>query len=174
MRRKTFIPFDSSRDHSIDYLLGILEDARITTLDRVDKLTTDEVHWQYHPDWNSIGALLSHMISCDHLYRIHYIGGRALTDAEVEAYEPGLEMGKYIPSLITDWDIAEYLTRLEISREKLVAEIKKLSAEDFHRKREGYNPATGYNLAWSLYHLAEDEVHHRGQISMIRKLYKAR
>lgn len=47
-----------------------------------------------------------------------------------------------------------------------------LSEEEFHAKREDHNPETGYNLAWKLYHLAEEEVHHRGQISLIRKLYR--
>jgi uncharacterized damage-inducible protein DinB len=49
--------------------------------------------------------------------------------------------------------------------------MRQLSREDLIRKREGYDPVTGHNLAWTLYHKAEDEVHHRGQISILRKIY---
>ena len=56
----------------------------------------------------------------------------------------------------------------------MLAAIGSISREQFFERRDGYNPATGYNLAWALYHMAEDEVHHRGQISILRKLYAAR
>lgn len=174
MRRKTFIPFGQTNDHSIDYLLGILEDARITTLERVEQLTPEELHWQYAAGCNTIGVLLSHMIACEHYHRIALIGGREFTPEEQELYLPGLEMGKYIPQLITDWSIEKYLQELADARAQLLASIEPLTANEFHQKHEGYNKNTGYNLAWTFYHLAEDEVHHRGQISILRKLFKDR
>jgi uncharacterized damage-inducible protein DinB len=172
IERKTFIPFGDSATPSIDYLLGILEDARATTLQRVEGISTQELHWQYAEGWNTIGALLQHMISGENYMRIEFIGQRELTDAEAEQWMPGIEMGKYIPQLITKQPVEEYVSQMKLSRNKIVEEIKLLSTEEFYRKREGYNPKTGYNLAWVLYHSAEDEVHHRGQISIIRKLYK--
>ncbi|MCB0502216.1 MAG: DinB family protein [Bacteroidetes bacterium] len=172
IERKTYIQFGKSPDYSIDYLLGILEDARVTTIQRVENLSIDELHWQFEKGWNTIGVLLSHIISCEHFFRIHFIEGRTLTKQENQEYLPGLEMGKFIPNLITDWSIDKYITQLENSRLMLIKEIEKLDTVAFQKKREGYNPNTGHNLAWTLYHLAEDEVHHRGQISIIRKLFK--
>ena len=67
--------------------------------------------------------------------------------------------------------LAYYIEALQDSRKMMLDKIKGLSAAEFYEKREGYNPKTGYNLAWVLYHAAEDEVHHRGQISILRKLY---
>ncbi|MBN4081622.1 DinB family protein [bacterium AH-315-C07] len=173
IERKTYISFGQSADHSLDYLLGIIEDARATTLQRVENLLINELHWQFDKGWNTIGCLLSHIIACENYFRIVFIEERHLTESENQDYLPGLEMGKFIPELITDQPIEAYIAQLENSRVKLIEKINSLNRYDFHKKREGYNPNTGHNLAWTLYHLAEDEVHHRGQISIIRKLYLA-
>lgn len=170
--RKTFIRFGTAADSSIDYLLAILEDARITTLRGVVGISIEELHWQYDKGWNTIGCLLAHMVSLSHVFRISFIEGRPLTDEETEEMTPGLEMGKYIPQLITGEPIESYIAQLEASMAKMVAQVQQLSKEDFWQRIEYYDPETGSNLAWVLYHLAEDEVHHRGQISIIRKLYK--
>ena len=172
MERATFIPFGKSKDHSIDYLLGILNDARVTTIQRLQNLTQEELHWQFADGWNTIGVLLSHIASTENFFRISFLEKRPLTAEEEKDILPGLEMGKFIPELITNQELSEYLVRLENSRQLLLNHVNELSAEEFHEKLDGYNPKTGHNLAWTLYHLAEDEIHHRGQISIIRKLYK--
>ena len=56
----------------------------------------------------------------------------------------------------------------------MLSAISSISTAEFHKKQKGYNSNTGFNLAWALYHMAEDEIHHRGQISIVRKLYKAK
>lgn len=170
--RKTYIPFGNTNDHSIDFLLGVMTDARVTTLQRIHDISTEELHWQFDDGWNTIGALLSHIIAVEHYFRIEFVEGRHLNEEERKIIIPGLEMGKFIPQLITSDSVGQYIKRLEDSRAKMFAQIKKLGIDEFHRKRKGYHPETGYNLAWALYHIAEDEVHHRGQITIIRKLYQ--
>ena len=168
IERKTFIDFGNNQDHSIDYLLGIFEDVRATTLQRVEGISTEELHWQYAEGWNTIGVLLSHIIAIGHCFRITCIEERDLTEEEGKQWNPSMEMGQYIPQLITDQPIDFYWSELEISQVKLFNAIKKIDKEKFLKKDEGFN------MAWTLYHAAEDEVHHRGQISILRKLYKAR
>ncbi len=173
VERKTLIPFGKTQDHSIDYLLGILEDARVTTLQVIQNITQEELHWQYAKGWNTIGVLLSHFISCGHYFRIEFIEGRHLSQEERKIFWPGLEMGKYIPELIIpNKTVAEYIEELDYSQQLLFDKIQSLDSHEFFKKREGYNPNTGNNLAWVLYHLAEDEVHHRGQITILKKLYQ--
>jgi len=172
MQRITFIPFGETADHSIDFLLGAIEDARITTVGSVIGMPKEKLHWQYAEGWNTIGALLSHIICVRHYFRIYFLEGRELTKEEEAAYLPGLEMGKYIPDLITDDEIEVYLERLDESNKLLVKAVSELSTEQFFAKRKEYNPNTGCNLAWVIYHVAEDEVNHRGQINLIKKLYK--
>ncbi len=171
--RKTLIPFDDNKVESIEYLIGIMEDARTTTLQRVEGISVEELDWQYAEGWNSIGALLSHIIACENFFRIYFVEGRELTKAEEEMYNPGLKLGPYVPSLIRGKPIEKYIGELSASRAALFDKIRQLSREDFIKPRLGdYDPVTGHNLAWSLYHNAEDEVHHRGQISILRKIYK--
>lgn len=170
--RKFIIPFGEAADFSIDYLLGIFVDARAVTIRYVNNISKAELHWQYAEGWNTIGALLAHIIACAHYFRIYFAEERRLTEAEEKLYYPGLEMGKHLPELITSQPVEFYIDELEKSQILLFEAINKLSTADFHKKREGYSKETGCNLAWVLYHLAEDEVHHRGQISLLRKLYK--
>jgi uncharacterized damage-inducible protein DinB len=54
----------------------------------------------------------------------------------------------------------------------LIQALKDISFDDFTKRIDEYDPVTGCNLAWALYHMIEDEIYHRGQISIIRKLYK--
>lgn len=171
MKRKFRIDFNEANDHSIDYLLGILEDARFTTLQRLENISVEELHWQYKEGWNTIGVLLSHIIALENYFRIIYIDGRKMTKEETEKWLPGLEMGKYIPQLIHHKPIETYIAALEESRQFLLKALKNLSFEDFSKRIDDYDKETGCNLAWVLYHFAEDEVHHRGQISILRKLY---
>ena len=171
IERKTFIPFGNSADVSLDFLLGIIEDARATTLQRVEGISTHELHWQFAEGWNTVGALLSHIISAGDFFRIQFIERRELSDAEKKQWLPGLEMGKFIPQLITGEPIESYLKRLQETRDRLTKAFGSLSIAQFHEKLTGcYNAKTGYNLAWVFYHLVEDEVHHRGQISLFEKV----
>ena len=73
MKRRFYINFGNTKDHSLDYLIGILEDARITTLQRVERMTIHELDWQYREGWNTIGALLSHITAIEHYFRIVFI-----------------------------------------------------------------------------------------------------
>ncbi len=173
IHRKTFIPFEDPKVDLTEYLIGIMEDARTTTLQRVQGISVEELDWQYAEGWNSIGALLAHVISCENFFRIYFVERRALTKDEEEKWMPGLELGKFVPSLICGKPIEVYIEEMSASRKTMFEQIRLLSREDFIKPRMGsYDPVTGYNLAWGLYHNAEDEVHHRGQISILRKIYK--
>ncbi len=172
-KRKFIIEFDKTQDHSIDYLLGILEDARITTNQAIATIPSEEIDWQFQEGWNTIGALLSHITAIEHYFRIEFVEGRKLTDEETSKWLPGMDMGPYIPQLIKKQPIATYAAELTESRQMLVESLRNISFDDFVRRIEDYDPVTGCNLAWALYHMVEDEIYHRGQISIIRKLYKA-
>ncbi len=172
LKRRFLINFGSASDHALDYLVGIVEDARVTTLQRVDGISIEELHWQYRPGWNSIGALLSHIIAIEHYFRIVFIEGRELTEAENDRWAAALDMGEHVPKLITGEPLQAYIARLAESRKLLLQALRSLSFERFSARMTAYDPKAGSNLAWILYHMAEDEVHHRGQMSLIRKLYR--
>lgn len=169
-KRSFFIRFGNKQDHSIEYLLGILKDTRTTTLLTIRNLTTGELDWQHEKGWNTIGALLLHISAIEHYFRIVYVENRALTAQENTELTPALDMGIYIPSLITGKNIDDYLNELSISRQKLLVSLEKLTFENFSRTFRSKDYDSECNLAWILYHMMEDEIYHRGQISMIGKI----
>ena len=131
MERKTFIPFGENKDFSFDFLIGMIEDARFTTLERVPEIENEELHWQYAEGWNSISVLLSHIYSVEMFFRIEFIEQRKFTKEEELDIMPGLEMGEYIPQLISKKSLQFYTKRLEKSRELMRNAITNLSSKDF-------------------------------------------
>jgi len=166
----TFIPFDGQSESAVDYLVGMLAYARETTLQRIEGITQEELDWRYRGTWNSVGALLAHIIGIENLFRIAMLEKRKLTDEENSRWMPGVEIGDHVDRL-TGKSIDKYLEELSESRTMMLGAIAEMSWEDFAKHRmDAYQPE-GFNVAWGLFHAAEDEIHHRGQISMIRKLY---
>ncbi|MEO6631903.1 MAG: DinB family protein [Mucilaginibacter sp.] len=175
MLKRTFnIEFGKLSDHSLDYIQGILQDTRTTTILSLKELSVEELDWQYKEGWNTIGALLSHIVGIETYFRIEFVEGRKLTDEENERWTPALDMGVHLPKLIKQQPVEDYIAQLTESRELMLDSLTELTHEDFTRRIDDYDDETGCNLAWVLYHMAEDEIYHRGQISIIRKLYKDR
>jgi len=173
MLKRTFhIEFGQLADHSLDYIQGILQDTRTTTILSLKNLSVKELDWQYREGWNTIGALLSHIVAIETYFRLEFVEGRKLTDEENEKLLPALDMGIHLPKLINQQPLEAYIEQLTESRALMLSALAKVTHEDFTRRIDDYEEQTGCNLAWVLYHMAEDEIYHRGQISMIRKLYK--
>ncbi len=172
IKRVFKIEFDQLSDHSLDYLQGILQDARTTTILSIKNLTVPELHWQYQKGWNTIGALLSHMIAIENYFRTEFVMGRKFTKDEYDKRLPGMDMGEYLPQLITQQPVEVYITQLTESRAMMLHALANITHQDLTKRIDDYDAETGCNLAWVLYHMVEDEIYHRGQISIIRKLYK--
>ncbi len=170
--RKFAIEFGRTADHSIDYLLGIIDDARVTTLQQIAGLSAEQLDWQFKPGWNSIGALLSHIAAIEHYFRIEFVEKRPLTAAENEHWAAALDMGERLPELLKGEPASYYIELLNESRRQMLVSLANVTFDDMAERRSEYDPENGCNLAWALYHMAEDEVHHRGQITIIKKLYQ--
>jgi uncharacterized damage-inducible protein DinB len=172
LKRKYKIEFGQAKDHSIDYLIGILEDARVTTLQMVYKIIPQALDWQFQKGWNTIGALLSHIAAIEHYFRIEFIEGRKLSLEENNKWLPAMDMGPYVPQLIKGLPVENYVADLKESRDMLITALRKVTFTDFTKRIDEYDPVSGCNLAWALYHMVEDEIYHRGQITILYKLYQ--
>lgn len=171
MERKYFIE-QSSGIKSIDFLCAIKHDARAVTLQYLENITQEELDWQPYPAWNFIGALAQHIISLDEYFRINFIEKRKFTQEEKLQYGPALQMGERL-GLLKGKSPDELRSQLKTAHENMIAAIRGLTeVQLFERIPKAYDEATGSDLAWILYHSAEDEIHHRGQISILRKIYK--
>ncbi|WP_162910557.1 DinB family protein [Hymenobacter oligotrophus] len=173
LQRTFHLTLGSAPDQALNLLRSMLEDTRVTTLQHIARISSEQLHWQYQPGWNTVGALLAHLTALEHYFRIVYVEGRALTDAENQHWLPALDLGVHVPQLITGQDLASYQAGLAESRHQLLAALEGVSEEQLTRRIEDYDPVHGCNLAWVLFHLAEDEIYHRGQISLLLKLQRA-
>ncbi len=170
--RKFNVEKGLGKDALADYLIAIMYDARATTLRYIQGITQHELDWQPYENWNTIGALLSHIIAGDYFFKLYFIEKREMTTEEEAALTPGLDLGKYV-SRLKGKPASFYIEELNKSHTAIETAVKKLSAEELLERRfDIYDKVNGSDLAWTLYHNAEDEVHHRGQISILRKLYK--
>ncbi len=119
IERKTYIEFGKQKDFSIDFLVAMMEDARVTTLNRTLEISQEELHWQYAEGWNAVSVLLSHIAAVENYFRITLIEKRKLNKTEEKEIIPGLEMGKFIPSIISkNQPIDYFIEELELSRTK--------------------------------------------------------
>lgn len=172
MERKFCIESGIAQSQLADYLIAIMHDARATTFRYIKNITQEELDWQPYEDWNTIAALLSHIIAGDYFFKLYFIEGREMTIEEEKELTPGLDLGKHVSEL-KGKTVEYYQQELLKSHEAIKSAVKKLSAEQLLERRfDVYDKVAGSDLAWTLYHNAEDEVHHRGQISILRKLYK--
>ncbi|MBP6732146.1 MAG: DinB family protein [Chitinophagales bacterium] len=172
LERKFNIESGVGKDALADYLIAIMYDARSTTFRYIRGITQHELDWQPYPDWNTVGALLAHIIAGDYFFKLYFIEKREMTPEEETALLPGLDLGKHVSEL-KGKPVEFYLEELIKSHEAIKEAVKKLTVEELLERRfDVYDKVNGSDLAWTLYHNAEDEVHHRGQISILRKLYK--
>ncbi|MBO9129983.1 DUF664 domain-containing protein [Bacillus sp. 165] len=144
--------------------------VRYTTLEAIKDITVEELDYLHAPTGNTIGMLLTHMAGVEYWYQLNTFENRDLNKEEEEKWLPGLDLGEEAREKIKDNDVAYYINLLNTIREDTFAKFNTLSDVWLHEKSEfGRDIATNY-FKW--FHVFEDEINHRGQIRMIRKLYK--
>ncbi len=169
MLRKYYIEPREGKSETADFLLAVKHDARVKTITYLKDITDEELNWRPYEGWNSVADLLAHIIAVDRLFMIHFTEGRELTEIERNEIMPAVEITKRQ----SGQSVAYYLNGLQNSYEQSRMAIKNLPAGLLLKRRfDVYDTKNGADLAWILFHGAEDEIHHRGQISIVRKLYK--
>lgn len=172
IERTYFIEPGVGNSELADYILAIKHDARALTIRYLKDMREDELDWQPFEGWNSVAALLSHIIACDKYFSIAFIEGREFTDLEKEEILPAVELGKY-NTAFKGQSVSYYMEQLQSTYEDTRKAIINMEPGQLLKRRyDDYDKVKGCDLAWILFHSAEDEIHHRGQISIVRKLYK--
>lgn len=156
----------------INTLKSMMSYVRYTTLEAIKDITVDELDYLHSPTGNTIGMLLTHMAGVEYWYQLNTFENRDLNEEEEEKWLPGLDLNEVAREKIKGYDVDYYIHLLNTIREDTLAKFNTLSDEWLYEKSEfGRTIATNY-FKW--FHVFEDEINHRGQIRMIRKLYKNR
>ena len=150
---------------TIGRLVGILLYARQTTLAAVDGLSIAELDHLQDGSSNSIGALLAHITAVERGYQCVTFEERPPSALELAAWEPALTLGAEGRRLLRDKPLEYYVHELSEVR-RLTLEGLAARDDDWLERPLRAAPAMNAHFAW--FHVAEDEISHRGQMRWLR------
>jgi uncharacterized damage-inducible protein DinB len=150
---------------TIGRLVGILGYARQTTLTAVEGLTIAQLDHLHDGSSNSIGALLAHIAVVERGYQILTFEERRPTALEQAAWEPALTLGAEGQRLLRGKPLEYYVHDLSAVRRLT---LDGLAARDDAWLERTLSAAPAMNAHWAWFHVAEDEINHRGQIRWLR------
>ena len=150
---------------TIGRLVAMLSYARQTTLDAVEGLTREQLDHLHDERSNSIGALLAHVAAVERGYQLVTFEERVPTAAENDAWSAALKLGDKGRREIRGHELQFYVDELRRTRE---ATLAALAARDDAWLEAPLRAAPALNAHWAWFHVAEDEVNHRGQIRWLR------
>lgn len=150
---------------TIGRLVGILLYARRSTLAAVEGLSIAELDHLHDASSNSIGALLAHIAAVERGYQCVTFEDRTLSADENSAWEPALKLGAEGRRLLRNEPLEHYVHELSEVRRVTLAH---LAARDDAWLEQPLRAAPGMNAHFALFHVAEEEINHRGQIRWLR------
>jgi uncharacterized damage-inducible protein DinB len=150
---------------TIGRLVGILLYARQTTLAAVEGMSVAELDHLHDDSSNSIGALLAHIGAVERGYQCMTFEDRVPTADEQAAWEPALKLGAEGRRLLRGRSLDDYIREL--------SEVRRLTLEGLAARDDGWlerslRAAPAMNAHWAWFHVAEDEINHRGQMRWLR------
>ncbi|WP_164669702.1 DinB family protein [Virgibacillus doumboii] len=162
---------DSFTD-KIGELVSMLEHTRDVTLSEISNLSQRELDYLPDDSSNSIGALLSHIASIEFVHQVISFEQRDLTGNELSKWGTALELGDNAREVIKEQSLEYYLDELTQVRERTLALLKSKKDSWLFEENEWDN-GVSYNNYYLWFHVMEDEINHRGQIRVIKRLLKA-
>lgn len=167
----TMFIIDQKEDLSLEFskLVSMMNYTRFTTLNLVKEMSVEELDFLFDKEANSIGMLLAHIAAVEKAYQIETFESRDLTDEEIKSLNPALELGKQARMQIKGNPIDYYLKELVEVRNKTIEKFKVLPDEWlFEQTPFWWNKPANNFFKW--FHVFEDELNHRGQIRIIKKM----
>ncbi|MGF2616657.1 DUF664 domain-containing protein [Rossellomorea vietnamensis] len=152
-------------------LVSMMDYARFTTLADLKNVTQDEIDYRHDGDFNSIAMLLAHLAAIEKVFQ--KLTFEEVSNEEIDAYadtlEPAVGLGADA-STIKGKPVGFYLD--ELSSTRLITKEKFASLDEswLYRETDWWFEQKGNNF-FKWFHVFEDEINHRGQIRLIRKLY---
>ncbi|XXM74344.1 DinB family protein [Lysinibacillus sphaericus] len=160
---------DFKKDFAL--LASMMDYARLTTIQEVESLSAAELDYRLHDEANSIAMLLAHFDAVEKIYQ--KLTFENVSDEEVDRYadslEPALSLGK-AAEVIKGKEAADYLGQLSETRERTYRKFRELPEDWLYEESDWWYGKKGNNF-FKWFHVFEDEINHRGQIRMIKKIF---
>ncbi|MDW0117011.1 DinB family protein [Sporosarcina thermotolerans] len=150
-------------------LISMMNYTRETTLAEIMNLSVEQLDFLINEKANSIGMLIAHMASLEKAYQIDTFEKREFTEEDIQMLNPAMDLGKAAQEQIKGNSIEFYLEQLEQTRKKTIEEFRTLQDSWLFEQTPfwGGKPTNNY-FKW--FHVFEDELNHRGQIRLIKKI----
>ena len=139
--------------------------ARATTLAAVEGLSTPQLDHVHDPASNSIGALLAHVAAVEQSYQILTFQERLLSAEENSRLQVALTLGAEGRRMLRGFTLKHHVDALAAVRR---ATLDALATRDDAWLDGAVQVASRINAHWAWFHVAEDEINHRGQIRWLR------
>ena len=148
----------------ISELVTMMSYTRTTTLWAVRKLSQEQLDARPNGLTNSIGMLLAHIAAVEVGYAVD-----TFEEREYDWDSPALALGELGQQHIKGNNLSFYTDELARVRAKTLEEFAKREDDWLYAQTPFWNnqPANNY-FKW--FHVFEDELNHRGQIRLIRKM----
>jgi uncharacterized damage-inducible protein DinB len=150
---------------TIGRLVGMLTHARQTLLAAVEGLSRDQLDHLYDAKSNSIGALLAHAAAVERWYQVVTFEQRQPSKREDAEGSVALRLGDEGRRQLRGRELEWYVDQLAHTRH---ITLTTLAARDDAWLEAPLALAPDVNAHWAWFHVAEDEINHRGQIRWLR------
>ncbi|KHE67806.1 DinB family protein [Halobacillus sp. BBL2006] len=163
---------DNSYTSQMANLVAMMDYARSTTLEAVEGLTMEELDYIPHEEANSIGSLLFHIAAIEKGFQIELFDGRRPNQEEMVEWGAAYSLGNQGRSEIRGHSLDFYLDKLTEVRARTLEEFKVRNDEWLYEDCLWDGHKSNHYFIW--FHVFEDEINHRGQIRMTRKMLRAK
>ncbi len=156
-------------DGRIGELVSMLEYSRKILLEDIKDFSQSDLDFIAYEGANSIGSLLMHIASIDFVHQIITFERRDLNKDEYSLWESALFLGERARNEIKNRPLNFYLEKLFETREKTLA-LLRAKDEEWLFEENTWENGVSHNNFWLWYHVMEDEINHRGQIRIIKRM----
>ena len=150
---------------TIGRLVCMLAYARQTLLAAVEGLSREDLDHLHDATSNSIGALLAHAVAVERCYQVLTFEDREPSAREAAGWSAALELGDEGRRTLRGREPQSYVGELARTRQVTLAA---LAERDDAWLEDPLVAAPELNAHWAWFHVAEDEINHRGQIRWLR------
>ncbi|GEL78200.1 DinB family protein [Tenuibacillus multivorans] len=154
--------------YQIGHLVSMMNYVRVTTLEAVENLSIEQLDYLPHGQANSIGALLYHIAAVEFGFQIEIFEGRQPSEKEISDWGAAYDLGDLGRKVIREYPLDFYIKKLNTVRERTLRELSQKDDSWLYEERLWDNQPSNNYFIW--FHVFEDEINHRGQIRIIRKM----
>lgn len=164
--KATITPIDGYAPH-IGVLVDTLLCCRSKTIEWLKDLTTHQLDYLYDENANSIGALLLHLCALEVAVQQYSFQGIELENLKwKQKWGLAMYLGDPARREIRGHEVTYYLDQLRCIRTHTLEQLRQLDDEWLWREASWGNRTV--NHYWMWYHVYEDEINHRGEISWLK------